>query len=152
MKERISVQEKLAYVALISFILIFVFYGLFMYHKYMDAGLTMTNDLQFWGKAFLILIPVIIVVEIIIHIIFAIINKIVTNEDVPSISDERDKLIELKATRVAYHTGNVFFILAMVSLAVGMQPWVMFVILVASCLASSCASAISKIYMYRKGI
>ena len=111
----------------------------------------MNNDFRFWGKAFLILIPVMIVAQIIIHIIFIIINKIVTNEDAPSFMDERDKLIELKAVRISHWLFSLGFLPAMGSQAMGMQPWVMFITLVASGFIASCFSEITKIYLYRKG-
>ncbi len=109
------------------------------------------NDFKFWGKAFLILIPVTIVAQIIIHIVFFIINKIVTNEDIPMINDERDKLIELKAIRISHWVFIVGFLLSMGSQAIGMQPWVMFITLIYSGFFAAIASEIAKIYFYRKG-
>jgi len=109
------------------------------------------NDFKFWGKAFLILIPVTIVAQIIIHIVFFIINKIVTNEDVPTISDERDKLIELKAIRISHWVFVFGFMLSMGSQAFGMKPWVMFITLIFSGFIAAIVSEISKIYFYRKG-
>jgi hypothetical protein len=151
MKENTYRREKQIIVSAISLILVLIFYSLYVYNKYIAGNLQILNDLKFLGKAFLILIPVIIVSQIIIHIIFFIINKIVTNEDVPTITDEMDKLIELKALRIFHWTNSLGFILAIGSLAIGMQPWVMFITLVASCFVATTASAIAKIYYYRRG-
>ena len=60
--------------------------------------------------------------QIIIHIIFAIINKMVTNEDMPTTDDERDKLIELKSTRISHWIFTIGFMLAMGSQAIDMKP------------------------------
>jgi hypothetical protein len=109
------------------------------------------NDFKFWGKAFLILIPVTIIAQIIIHIIFAIINKIVTDEEISNINDERDKLIELKAIRISHWTFTLGFMLAMASQAIGMQPWVMFITMISSGFISAMASEIAKLYFYHRG-
>jgi len=100
----------------------------------------------------MILIPLAIVVEIIIHIVFAIINKIVTNEDIPEIEDERDKLIELKSIRISHWIFTLGFMLAMGSQAIGMQPWVMFITLIASGFLSGIISEAVKIFYYRRGV
>jgi hypothetical protein len=115
------------------------------------GNLDIINDFKFWGKAYLILIPVSIAAQIIIHIIFFTINKIVTNEGAPTITDERDKLIELKAVRIAHWTFIVGFILSMGSLAIGVKPWVMLITLIYSGFIAAVVSEIAKIFFYRKG-
>ena len=147
-----SKKEKLIVVSTISTILILGFYSLFVYQKYVSGNMDIINDFKFWGKAFLILIPVTIVAQIIIHIIFAIINKIVTHEEIPMITDEMDKLIELKAIRISHWIFTVGFMLSMASQAFGMQPWVMFITLILSGFFASIISEITRIYFYRKGI
>jgi hypothetical protein len=146
-----SYQEKRSLVSLIGTILVLGLYGLYVYHKYQDVILIMNNDFRFWGKAFFILIPVMIVAQIIIQIVFTIINKIVTNEDMPTFSDERDKLIELKAIRISHWVFTLGFLLSMGTQAIGMQPWVMFITLVVSGFLAACTTEIIKIYLYRKG-
>jgi len=109
------------------------------------------NDFQFWGKSFLYLIPVAIVVQIVIQILFAIANRIITQEDLPDITDERDKLIELKCTRISHWIFILGFMLAMGSLAAGMKPYVMFLTLISSGFLATLASEIAKIIYYRMG-
>ncbi len=145
-------KEKRIVVSLISTIVIFGLYSLYVYHRHIAGNPDVLNDFKFWGKTFLIFVPVMIVAQIIIHIIFAIINKIVTNEDMPTITDEMDKLIELKALRVSHWTYSLGFLLSMGSQAIGMQPWVLFITLIASCFAGTLASEMTKIYLYRKGV
>lgn len=147
-----SEKEKAIFVSVISMILILGLYSLYIYHKYIAVNLGLINDFKFWGKAFLILIPVTIVSQIIIHIVFAIINKIITNEDISSITDERDRLIELKAIRISHWVFIFGFLLSMGSQAIGMPPWVMFIILIFSGFIAAIVSAIAKIYYYHKGI
>jgi hypothetical protein len=145
-------QEKQSIVSIIGSVLIMVFYSLYIYRNYIQADMDLLNDFQFWGKSFLYLIPVSIGVQIAIHIVFAIANRIITQEDMPDITDERDKLIELKSIRVSHWIFIFGFMLAMGSLAVGMKPYVMFLTLISSGFLASLASEITKIIYYRKGV
>jgi hypothetical protein len=138
-------------VSLIATILIMGFYSLNVYHRYISGNPGIMNDFRFWGNTFLILIPIAIVVQIVIHIAFAIINKIVTDEDIPMINDERDKLIDLKAIRISHWVFITGFMLSMGFLAIGMKPWVMFITLVSSGFLATIASDIARIIFYRKG-
>jgi len=146
-----DIKEKQILVTTISLILIFVSYSMYVYKIYVVPDFDIVNDFKFWGKAFLYLIPIAIVAQIIIHIIFAIINKIVTNEDIESKSDERDKFIELKALRISHWVFTGGFIFSMVTLVLEMPIYVMFITLIASGFLSGLASGIAKIYFYRKG-
>ncbi|MEZ5146985.1 MAG: hypothetical protein R2759_07865 [Bacteroidales bacterium] len=93
-----------------------------------------------------------IVAQIVIHIIFAIINKIITRQDIPSKTDEMGQLIELKSLRISRWVQSVFFILAMAALAMNYEIWVMFVLLIASCFMSTIVESLAQIYYYRKGV
>lgn len=144
-------KEKEIIVSIISSILILGIYSWYVYSRYFSVDPAIVNDFKFWGKAFLILIPVSIVAQIVIHIIFAIINKIVTKEEISDLTDERDKLIELKTIRISHWIFILGFLLAMASQAMGMQPWVMFVTLIYSGFVASITSEITKLYYYRRG-
>lgn len=146
-----SSKEKQIIVTLISSILILGFYSLYVYQNYLKEDWTLINDFKFWGTSFLIMIPVQIVAQIIIHIIFAIFNKIVTNEDMDTMTDERDKLIDLKAIRISHWTMTAGFLSAMSTQAMGMEPWTMFVTLIVSGFLSAIISESAKIYFYRRG-
>src|SRR3989339_653245 len=141
-------KEKQLLVTAISMILILGCYALYVYNNYIAENLAIINDTRFWAKAFLILIPVTIASQIVIHIVFAIINKIVTNEDIPTLSDERDKLIDLKAIRISHWMFTLGFLLAMGSQAMGMKPYVMFIVLIFSGFVSSILAEIAKLYFY----
>jgi hypothetical protein len=145
-------KEKQIIVTLCTTVLILGLYSLHVYSKYIAVNPEIINSFKFWGKAFVILIPIAIVAQIIIHIIFAIINKMVTNEDMPTTDDERDKLIELKSTRISHWIFTIGFMLAMGSQAIDMKPWVMFVTLISSGFLSSMVSELARFYFYRKGV
>jgi flagellar biosynthesis protein FlhB len=145
-------KEKQILVTIITLILIFAGYAFYVYQKHIEPDVSIINNFQFWGKTFLIFIPVTIVSQIVIHIVFAIINKIVTNEDMPTINDERDKLIELKSIRISHWIFTIGFLLSMVTLVLEMPPYAMFITLIASGFISGIVAEIAKFYYYRKGV
>ena len=66
--------------------------------------------------------------------------------------DERDRLIELKSTRNGFFVFIFGFVAAMVVVAAGMPPAVMFVTFVCSGVVSDMISTISEFYFYRRGV
>jgi hypothetical protein len=144
-------KEKQSLVTAISLILIFALYSTVVYYNYIADSFAILDDFKFWGKAFLVLIAITIVSQIVIHIIFIIINKIVTNEDIETKTDERDKLIELKAMRIAHWVFSVGFLLSMISLALDMAPYIMLLSLICFGFIAGVISEFSKVYFYRKG-
>jgi hypothetical protein len=151
MEVKMDTKEKQILVTIISLVLIFVCYSLYVYNMYIAENYNIINDFRFWGKAFLILIPVTIVSQIVIHIIFAIINKIVTNEDMETKTDERDKFIDLKALRISHWIFTAGFMLSMITQVIGMPPYVMFLTLICSGFIGAIISEFAKVYYYRKG-
>jgi hypothetical protein len=145
-------QEKQSIVSIIGSMLVIGFYSMYIYRNYIAGDVELLNDFQFWGRSFLWLIPIGIVVQIVIHIVFAIANRIITGEDFSDFSDERDKLIELKSIRISHWIFIFGFMLSMGSLALGMKPYVMFLTLLSSGFLASIVSEVAKIIYYRKGV
>jgi len=147
-----SYHEKRSIVSIISTLLIYAVYFMFVFQRYQQGSAHSKNVFSFWGSVILILIPVAIAAKIIIHIVSVIIYKITTAEDAPCFSDERDKLIELKATRNSQYVFCFGFLLAMGSQVLHMPPSAMFIILIFSLLVSDIFGEISQLFYYRKGI
>jgi hypothetical protein len=145
-------HEKQSIVSIIGSLLVIGFYSLYIYRNYIQADMELLNDFQFWGKSFIYLIPVAIVVQIVIHIVFAIANTIITRENMSDFSDERDKLIELKSIQISHWIFILGFMMAMGSLAIGMRPYIMFLTLISSGFLASLAGEVAKIIYYRKGV
>lgn len=146
-----SYQERRSLVNLISIILITAVYSAYMIQRYPEGSAYSPEVFHFWGAFFLILIPVSVIARIIIYIIFHIINAIATREEEPPITDERDKLVELKASQNSLYVFMIGFVLAMVALVVGMPPAAMFIILICSGVVSEMVGDISQFYFYRRG-
>lgn len=150
-EDGLSYQEKRSIVYLISTLLIIIIYTIYVFQKHPDKSLNPEPDFRFWGITVLLTVPAQIVVNIITHIVFNIINTIATRETGPSFADERDNLIELKANRNAYIVFMVGFLTAMGTLALDMVPYVMFHLLLASLFAASITWSCSQFYFYRRG-
>lgn len=145
-------REKESVVNIFSGLLIAAGYSWYVYNKHLQQQFNLSKDYQAWGKIFLIFIIVSVVVRIIIYIVFHIINTIATRDDKIPVSDERDKLIELKSTRNAHHAFSGSFVIAFVLLALGLPVYWVFIVFLISGLISEIVENVSKIYYHRKGI
>lgn len=146
-----SYQERRVLVSIISTVLINAIYSVYMLQRYPEASAYSVELFHFWGSYFLILILVSIVAKIFIYIVFVIVNAIATREEEPPITDERDKLIELKSTTTALYVFGIGFVLAMTSLVFNTPPTGMFLILYGAGFASDIASDIAQFVFYRRG-
>jgi predicted CDP-diglyceride synthetase/phosphatidate cytidylyltransferase len=147
-----SYQEKENIVNIFSGLLITSLYGLIVYQRHIQGRIDLTEDFKTWGVIFLIFMGVSIVARIIIYIIFHIINAIATREEEIPVSDERVRLIKLKATRNAHYVFSVSFALGMAGLAVGMPVYGLFIVFVGGGLLSEIMDNSSQLYFHRKGI
>jgi hypothetical protein len=147
-----SYQEKKSIVNIISAMLITLIYAWIIYNKHMAGQFDLTEDYRTWGYIFLIFIGVSILARIVIYIIFHIINAIATQEEDIPVTDERDKLIELKATRNSYHVFSGGLAMALISMTIGMTPVFLFIAFFACCLLSEIVENISQIYYHRIGV
>lgn len=147
-----SYHEKRSIANILSTILIMTVYGVIIWQRFQALDLESANIFSFWGSAFLILIPITIAAKIVITILFTIFYNITTREEPPEITDERDKLIELKAGR----NGNYFFIIgfifAMVTQVIGWSPTAMFVTIAISGAVSEIAGELFQLRYYRRGV
>lgn len=147
-----SYQEKSIFVNLFSGLLVFAIYGYFMMQMYQDGLFVGEEGAQLVGKSILWLIAGGIVFLIVAHIVFNIGYAIVKQEPNPSfVVDERDKLIELRALRVAYYVLGAGFVGAMAALAMGYGVFITFNILIASLLISGLAESLTQLFLYRRG-
>lgn len=147
-----SYQQKSAIVSIIGTAVIFVVYCVLVFQKYQELGLTVTNDIRFWGIAFLIVIPVLVVLQVIIMIVFTIINKVVTKEDPPIADDELDKLLSLKSHRNVLMLFMIGFFVSMALLVFGLPARAMFISLGCSLILSGIFGDLTKLYLYRRGV
>ena len=146
-----SYQERRALVNVLSTVLITAGYTAYMMQRYPQTDPYSIEVFRFWGGYFLILIPVTIIARIIITIIFSILNTIATREGEPEITDERDRLIELKSLRASLYVVSIGLVAAIGSLAFDAPPAVMFALLVTAGIAGEIVSEVLQFFFYRRG-
>jgi hypothetical protein len=146
-----SAHERRALVSLLATLLLAVFFLGYVLPRYPAGNPYSPEVFHFWGLAVVILVPVSIAANIAVSIVFSIVYSMATQEKASSFADERDKFIELRALRIALYVFTCGFFLAMGSLALGMPPSVMFIVLMVSGYGSGMVGDLSQLYLYRKG-
>jgi hypothetical protein len=156
-----SFQEKNIAVSLGSFSLILVIFIIRVLQLILTDNFTETNVFRLWGIVIVIAIVVTILATILTHILSAIFSAIdhyiktgdenPDIEDIDHISDERDKLIDLKGTRVTYTVSSIGVFLAMLTFVFGQLPLVMFTLLIFFGVLAQVIGDISRLLLYRRG-
>lgn len=142
-----SYPERKIVVYLMSSLLIFGLYGFYVWQIHQDGNLETTN----WGTTILLLIPVHIAINVIMEVLFVIFNTIITQEGEPSIVDELDKSIELRAPHNTFIVFMLGFLIALGTVALDMPLYVMFNLFVLAFFAGSIVWSSSHLYFYRRG-
>lgn len=144
-------QEKKSIMSLVSAVVIFGSFCLYMYPQFPGNGLESLETYRFWGSFVFTLILVSIIAHIIINIVFNIVYRITTGEKEPTFEDELDNIINLRATRNSFFVFILGFLLAMGSLI--FQPsQMMFIILITFGFMSDVTGSVTRLYHYRRGV
>ena len=149
-----SHQEKNIGASLVSFSLILVYYLIRMLGMLPIAELESSKLFRLWGIVILLGIVGTIIASIFTHIIAAIVHAIQTGEEDPKIDDtedERDKLIDLRGTRVTYIVSSLGVALSMLAFVLGQPALVMFSLLIFFGLIAQVIGDISRLVLYRRG-
>ncbi len=136
---------------LISSLIGAVLYFVYVVQQYQEGSLNSDTITSSWGIAVLVVIGIQIVLSIISAILISIGLAIKEREEVPELSDERDQLIELRANRISFSVFGVGFLIAMITLAAGLAPLVMFNLIVFSLFTGAISGYVSQLYRYRRG-
>ena len=163
-----SYQEKRTATSIFSGVLILAAYCIYAFNPSRLAALP-PGDLRPWAMIMLIFIAVgigaMIVIQIVFHILLSIalavqakiedqqsddkeIERIINRE---MVEDERDRQIELKATRIGFAVAGGGFVIALLSLVFNYSPVVMLNIMYLSFSVGSLLEGVGQLYYYRKG-
>lgn len=148
-KLSLSYYEKRSFVSMTAMLLVYgsMFYDARVYYK--TAG-NRQSLLNFWGNQFLELFLCLIVVHLTVMFAFNTLNKKFTGESRPKFKDERDNTIELKAVNAGHYTLALGVFIAMLT-ALRIENYSpLFLIIMASFMASGVASDCVRIAQYRK--
>lgn len=119
-------------------------------HVYYQLDGPKESLLSFWGNQFLELFLCLIVVYFLVYFVFNFINKKLTGESRPKITDERDNVIELKAIHASYYILALGVFVAMLSTLWFQDYSPLFYIVMSSFLVSAVVADIVRIVQYRK--
>jgi len=148
-----SFQEKNITASLSTFTLILFFYLLRVFQMVRTENFTSTNMFKLWGIIAVFAVVGTILLSIFTHIAGGIFHKIITNEDpqIEDIQDERDQIIELKGTRVAYTFSSIGVALSMLTYVFGQPPLVMFSCLIFFGVLAQIVADVWRLHLYRRG-
>jgi hypothetical protein len=148
-----SFQEKNVTVSLVNFTLILGFYLVRLFQMTQNGSFNSPNVFRLWGIVIALAVVVTILATILTHIVSAVIQAIRTKEepDIEDVADERDKLIDLKGTKVTYFVSSIGILLSMLTFVLGQPPLVMFTLLIFFGVVAQIMGDISRLYLYRRG-
>ena len=149
-----SFQEKNFTASLVTFTLILGYYLIRLLQLVQSGNFNSTSVVRLWGFVIGFAIIGTILITIFTHIISAITQAIQTGKEDPKIEDtqdERDKLIDLRGTKVTYTVSSSGVFLAMLTFAFGQPPLVMFSLLIFFGIFAQIAGDISRLVLYRRG-
>ena len=149
-----SYQEKNITVSLVNFSLILGVYCIRVFQMLQGGSFNSTNVFRLWGIVIALAIAVTIFATILTHIFSAIIQAIKTGEKNPKVEDledERDRLIDLRGTKVTYFVSSIGGFLSMLTFVLGQPPLVMFALLIFFAVVAQIIGDISRLYLYRRG-
>ena len=127
------------------------------------------DDLKSWGGVMLVIVGIAIGGSMLIHIVFQIVVAILTSIELTkktkashddiivqakltSIEDERDKLIDMKASFVGFSVLTLGVVGTLIALACGLTMFMSLNILMGSLLASAFVCGILSIIYYERGM
>lgn len=149
-----SFQEKNVTVSLVNFTLILGFFLIRLFRMVQNDTFNSTSLFRLWGIIIVLAVIVTIAATILTHIVSVIIQAIKTGEENPQVEDledERDKLIDLRGTKVTYFISSIGIFLAMLTFALGQPPLVMFTLLIFFGVVAQIIGDISRLVLYRRG-
>ena len=149
-----SFQEKNVTVSLVNFTLILGFFSIRVFQMIQGGSFAEANVFRLWGITIALAVIVTIFATILTHIFSAIIHAIKTGEEKPTvedIEDERDKLIDLRGTKLTYVVSSLGVFFSMLTFVFGQPPLVMFTLLIFSGLVAQVIGDVRRLYLYRRG-
>lgn len=142
-------HEKKSLVTLSTQIITSVAYVLHSYNKHADLAPD-ADLIEFWARTLVFMIPVFIAAHVAALVVFAVANQVITGEGFPKFTDERDRLIELKALRVEYFTTTFGIFSFALSVMLDKSTSWAFAMLMGSMLSASIFGSITRYNLYRK--
>jgi uncharacterized membrane protein HdeD (DUF308 family) len=136
-----SFEEKSIWISLLTISLIFGYYFVRIVQMVSQDDINVAQSIVL----LISVIVMVIIVEVVFHII-------ITLKDRPEALDERDRLIELKATRNAYFVLVFGIFLPIVGIAAQVRPFIVAHVIMFIFVLSEITKFLTQLFYYRRGI
>jgi hypothetical protein len=164
-----SYQEKRVGITIFVGLLVILSYGFYAFFNYRNDKIII-DDLSTWASMILIFIGIGIIATIVVQILFHITHSIfiaikekknnpdMTNEELEKIikqtmvTDEMDKLVELKSMRVGFIVSGIGFVLSLLFVLTGYSAAIMINIMFLAFSIGSIGEGCAQLFYYKKGI
>jgi hypothetical protein len=149
-----SFKEKNIAVTLVNFSLILIFFLFRVFQMIQKGSFNSDNVFRLWGINIALAVFVTIAATVLTQIVSTIIKAIRTGEENPeidSLDDERDRLIDLRGTKVTFFISSIGAFLAMLTFVLGQPPLVMFTLLIFFGVLAQVIGDITRLVLYRGG-
>lgn len=148
-----SEQEKRVGVSLVSSLIMFVLFGVYMFNLYQQGLMEGPDIYRLIGRSFFVLVGGGIVISIVVHILFTIIHALVTKSYEPMMNDERDKLFSLRSMQIILLIFSAGFMISMGMLALDIvAPHIVFLLIIFSMFIANFIGDFVKLFLYRGGL
>lgn len=150
-------KEKLSLANIGSSILVSVIYTMIMFSRYQGGLLDDSNIFKMWAWIFIIFIPITVVSKIVMLIVFHIVEAVSLTvkgedmDDLDPVTDERDKLIELKSDRLSMYIFTAGFGFAMFTQLFDVSNHIFFIIVFGFGFFADVLSEGLKFLYYKRG-
>lgn len=148
-----SYKEKSIAISLVSYLMILGYYLVQVRRMIQAGGLVASELFALWAVVIVATILVNILGNILASIVLAITHAIQTGSEQVEryVEDERDRLIDLKGTKIAYITFSIGVFIAMLTYMLGQSGLVMFALIIFFSSLAEIVGSISQIALYRRG-
>ena len=136
-----SFEEKSIWISLLTISLIFGYYFVRIFQMAFQDDINVAQSIVL----LISVIVMVIIVEVVFHIIIAL-------KDRPEALDERDRMIELKATRNAYFVLVFGIFLPMAGIAAQVRPFIVAHVIMFIFVLSEITKFLTQLFYYRRGI
>ena len=150
-----SFKERTIAATLASFILIMIVFLIGVFRMVQADGLNSDDLFRLFGIVIVLGIVFTVLAIILSHILSAIVQSIQSGGEEPEledIEDERDKLIDLKGTRIAYIVASIGVFVSMLTFVLNQEPLVMFTLLTFFGILASIVESAARLVYYRRGV
>lgn len=151
-----SYQEKRSVANFVGTLLIAGLYGWYMWTQHPAGNAYAPELFVFWGRFFVLLLVITTLLHILVSILVGLFHGVSASinkrPQEASITDERDEIVDLKASRIALYLFSAGVMLAMALLWMGQPPDVMFITLFIAGVLSSLAGNVAEFLYYRGGV